>query len=222
MSVVKHEKMWRVRVFCSQNRMVALPNKSPCSYICFFGLWVGLLGVFTTSSNFWTPFFHPVFLKGNLRRRSRWRIYFVVYDFSRSHHDSLRDTISWERVVKDDCVRSCLIKLQSFLLSKFDVNPIHRVLTFPPYYHARRGAFRLISSGSLCSLFIGSTDAKNTVCLWLKFCPPGIDLEFTTECKLIAHPMWYMYSKISFGIISLSCNEGSMRLRPEWPWRARM
>ena len=55
------------------------------------------------------------------------------FDFSRSHHDSLRDTISWERVVKDDCVRSCLIKLQSFLLSKFDVNPIHSVLMFLPY-----------------------------------------------------------------------------------------
>ena len=35
----------------------------------------------------------------------------------------VRDTISWERVVKDDCVRSCLIELKSFLLSKLDVNP---------------------------------------------------------------------------------------------------
>ena len=91
--------------------------------IGIFGLWFGLLGVFTTSSNFWTQFFHPIVLKGNLRRRSRWRIYFLVYDFSRSHHDSLRDTIGWKRVVKDDCVRSCLIELKSFLLSKFDVDP---------------------------------------------------------------------------------------------------
>ena len=30
-----------------------------------------------------------------------------------------------------------------------------------------------------------------------------------------------MYSKKSFGINTLSCNEGSMRFRPEWPWRAR-
>ena len=35
---------------------------------------------------------------------------------------------------KDDCVRSCLIELQSCLLSKFDVNPIHRVLMFLPHY----------------------------------------------------------------------------------------
>ena len=30
-----------------------------------------------------------------------------------------------------------------------------------------------------------------------------------------------MYSKKSFGINTASCNEGSMRLRREWPWRAR-
>ena len=43
--------------------------------------------------------------------------------------------------------------------------------------------------GSLCSLFKGSTDVKNTVCLLFKFCPPGINPEFLMECKLIAHPM---------------------------------
>ena len=30
----------------------------------------------------------------------------LVRDFSSVHHDSLRDTMSWERVVEDDCVRS--------------------------------------------------------------------------------------------------------------------
>ena len=61
-------------------------------------------------------------------------MYFLVNDFSRIHHDSLRDTISWKRFVKDDCVRSCLIELESFLLSKLDVNPIHSVLMFLPYF----------------------------------------------------------------------------------------
>ena len=32
--------------------------------------------------------------------------------------------------MKNDGVRSCLIELQSFLLRKFDVDPIHRVLMF--------------------------------------------------------------------------------------------
>ena len=41
------------------------------------------------------------------------------------------------------------------------------------------------------------------------------------ECKLTAHPTWYMYWKKLLWIITLSCNEGSIRLRPEWPWRAR-
>ena len=54
--------------------------------------------------------------------------------------------------------------------------------------HARRGASRSITSGSLRSLFTGSTAVKNTVCLLLKFCLPGINPEFVMECKLIAHP----------------------------------
>ena len=54
--------------------------------------------------------------------------------FSSFHHDSLRDTISWECIVEDDCVRSCLIELKSFLLSKFHVDPIHCVLMFHPRF----------------------------------------------------------------------------------------
>ena len=62
---------------------------------------------------------------------------------------------------------------------------------------------------------------KNTVCLLLKCCPPGINPEFMMECKLIAHPIWQMHSKKLFGINTLSWNEKPTRLRPEWPWRAR-
>ena len=61
-------------------------------------------------------------------------IHFLVYDFFRFHHSRLRDTISWECIVEDDCVRSCLIELQSFSLSKFYVDPIHRVLMFLPIF----------------------------------------------------------------------------------------
>ena len=34
------------------------------------------------------------------------------YDFSSYHHKSFRDTIGWECIVKDDGVRSRLIKLK--------------------------------------------------------------------------------------------------------------
>ena len=44
-------------------------------------------------------------------------------------------------------------------------------------------------SQDLCVLFIGCTAVKNTVCLLLKFCPPGINPEFVMESKLIAHLM---------------------------------
>ena len=54
--------------------------------------------------------------------------------FSSFHLESLRDSISWECVVKDDGVRSCLIELKSFPLSKFYVDPIHRVLMFLPRF----------------------------------------------------------------------------------------
>ena len=59
-------------------------------------------------------------------------MYFHVNDFSSFHLDSLWDTIGWECIVKDDSVRSCLIELKSFLLSKLYVDPIHRILMFLP------------------------------------------------------------------------------------------
>ena len=59
-------------------------------------------------------------------------MYFLVYDFSSFHLDSLRDTVGWECVVKDDGVRSRLIKLKSFLQSKIDVDLIYSVLVFLP------------------------------------------------------------------------------------------
>ena len=51
-----------------------------------------------------------------------------IFDFFRFHHNNFWDTISWECVVKDDCVRSCLIEIKSFLLSKLFFDPIHSVL----------------------------------------------------------------------------------------------
>ena len=111
------------RLFCH--------NRSPCS-MNWIRVWLGWLGGFWLSSNFWTQFLHPIIFQGKIRRR--WRKNFLVYNFSNFHHDSLQDTISWECVVKDDCVRSCLIELKSFLLSKFYVDPIHRVLMFLPRF----------------------------------------------------------------------------------------
>ena len=73
----------------------------------------------------------------------------------------------------------------------------------------------------LLFLSMGSTSRKNTVCLLLKFWPPGINPELMMEWKLIANPTWHMYWKQPLGIQTLSCKVRSMRLRPEWPWRAR-
>ena len=58
----------------------------------------------------------------------------MTHIFSRFHHNNFRDTISWECVVKDDCIRSCLTELQSFPLSNFD--PVHRVFVSSPLFSA--------------------------------------------------------------------------------------
>ena len=61
---------------------------------------------------------------------------FFVFDFSSFHPNNFRDTIGGECFKKNDGVRSCLIELQSFLLSKVDVDPIHRVLmSLPCFMH---------------------------------------------------------------------------------------
>ena len=86
-----------------------------------------------------------------------------VYDFSSFHPNNFRKTISWECIVKNDSVRSRLIELQSFLLSKFNIDPIHRVLMFLPcFLHipcktrcSQVDLFRI-----LVFLSMGSTDVK--------------------------------------------------------------
>ena len=109
-------------------------NRSPCSNNWIFGLWLGLLGVFTTSSNFWNPILSSTCLWRKSLEEVEVTQNLFVNDFSRSRPDGLRNTISWECFVKNDSVRSCLTELQSFLQSKFDVNPIHSVLMFLPNF----------------------------------------------------------------------------------------
>ena len=95
---------------------------------------VNVWSVFAASSDFWIQFnsFIQLSFEGNRSWWSRWYIYFLVHDFSRFNHNYFRDTTSWECVVKDDCITSCLIELQSFSLSKLLIDPIHRTLvSFP-------------------------------------------------------------------------------------------
>ena len=128
---------------CSHERKVyRFPEHSNGTFVLSQGVFplyhdlvsglIGLVGSFLLSSNVWTQFLHPIMSQGNLRRHSRWFIYFFVNDFFSFHPNNFRNTISWECIVKNDSVRSRLIELQSFLLSKFDTDPIHRVLMFLP------------------------------------------------------------------------------------------
>ena len=47
----------------------------------------------------------------------------LVYDFFRFHHNCFRDTTSWECIVEDDCVRSCLIELQPLSVEQVVYRP---------------------------------------------------------------------------------------------------
>ena len=197
----------------------SVTTSRPVLWIGFGFGWVGWLSSACRATSE-TQFLHPTISQGNLRRRSRWRIYFLVYDFSSFHLDSLRDTISWECVVKDDCVRHCLIELQSFPLSKLYIDPVQWFDVSSMFSACTMQDAVLLGQcySDLCVLC--SKDPQTwkipSVC-----CSNFVLPEFVMECKLIAHPMWEKYSKKLFGINTLSCNEGSMGLRPEWPWRAR-
>ena len=81
--------------------------------------------------------------------------------------------LSRECFTKNDGIRSRLMKLLSFLLSKFDVDPMHSVLLFL-MYSARRGAPNSIVAGSLCFLSIGSTGKKNCLSVQIFDLPVSI------------------------------------------------
>ena len=146
-SQLLHEKIsWERDVFLAPCAWRMSRQTTGCTVLSWFWVWIrlawvgtfGLLNNFSiwSLSNFWTQFFHPVMFQRNLWRRPRWRLYLLVYDFSSFHPTNIRNSISWECFVKNDCVRSCLIELQSFLLSKVDVDPIHRILmSLPCFMH---------------------------------------------------------------------------------------
>ena len=144
---------------------------------------------FCMSSNFWTKFLHLIIFQGNFWKKSRWRMYFLVYDFSSFHLNNFRNTTSWECFSwKMIAFRSCLIEFQSFLLSKCDVDPIHSVLMFLPcFMHVlcKTHCFQ-VDRVRILMIFIHGIH-KQKEYLWLKFWPPSIN---PMECKLIAHPTW--------------------------------
>ena len=107
----------------TRTRLLLWQDRFPCSNNWIFGLWLGLLWVFPTSSNSWTQFFHPIVFVGNFWLSSRW----LMHDFFKFQHNCFRDAINWVFLVEDDCVRSCLTELQSFSLSKLYIDPIHRI-----------------------------------------------------------------------------------------------
>ena len=107
-------------------KQVALFQHS--KYCILHTIWFDSLGVFAPSSNIRIQIARPIIFVGNFRWWSRWHIYLLVYNFFRFHHNRFRDTTSWECIIEDDGVRSCLVELQSFPKSKLYIDPVHRIL----------------------------------------------------------------------------------------------
>ena len=83
--------------------------------------------------------------------------------------------------MKDDCVPSCLIELNSFLMSNFNVDPTHRVLMFVP---CKTRCFQ-VNVVRISVFFVHRIHSRKEYRLsFAQVCPP----EFVKECKLIAHP----------------------------------
>ena len=81
---------------------------------CFFWFRLDSLGVLAASSNFWIQLFHPIIFERNLWWWSRWYENFLVYDFSRFHHNNFRDTIKLG-VYRRGWLRSILFDRTSIL-----------------------------------------------------------------------------------------------------------
>ena len=172
---------------------VGCPITTGLSVPSWSGLGVGWLVDFCLSSNFWTQLLHPIMSQGNLRKQSRWFIYFFVNDFSSFHPNNFRDTISWECIAMNDGVRSRLIELQSFLLSKFDIDPTHRVLMFLPCFMrapCKTRSFQVDRVRILVFVFHRILKQKEYCLSFAQILISRVNPELMMERKLIAHPTW--------------------------------
>ena len=225
---------WERDVFLPPCAVLGSPPTTGCPFLSWSGIGFGWVNweffncCTTCPSGRWATFgpnsFHPVMFQGDLGRRPRWRIYFLVHDFSSFHPNNFRNRISRECFVNNDNVRSSLIELQSFLQSKIWCLP------------------NILCSDVSSMLYACIVhDAVNTsrsyedpygFCPWdpqaeriLSVCWSKFDLQ-------VSIPNWWwnvnwlhmrhdkMYWKKLLGMTTLSCKVGSMRLRLEWPWRA--
>ena len=95
--------------------------------------------------------------------------------------------------MKNDCVRSSLIELQSFLQSKIDIDPIHRVLmSLPCFMHVLcRTWFIQVDCIEIPRIFVNGIHKQKDYCL--SVCCSNADFscinpELSIECNLITHP----------------------------------
>ena len=80
----------------------------------FFLILVGFVG----SLHYLQQLLNPILSPNYFSRNSLENVevtHILVENESSFHHDSFRETKSWKCVGEDDCYRSCLIELKSFV-----------------------------------------------------------------------------------------------------------
>ena len=96
-------------------------------------------------------------------------------------------------IKKNDCVRSSLIELQSFLQSKIDIDPIHCVLmSLPCFMHVLCMTwFIQVDCIKILMILVNGIHKQKDYCLSV-CCSnsdlSGINPELSIECNLITHP----------------------------------
>ena len=118
----------------------------------------------------------------DLRWWTRRQILPFIQFFSAFQSFSSHNAICWKCSLKEDCVRSCLIELQSFFdNSKININPEYRILMPFPGVFARIGHDAVQSnqySLDLCDFRLLDQQARRTQ---IVFCL-NFDLQVSIHC----------------------------------------
>ena len=174
---------------------VIFNNGSPRSLTTLIWNWLVRLETSRKLSNFWSlsmfriQFSSPFVFQGDLWWRPRWHENFLVFDFSNFHPNNFRNTISWKCFLKDDCIRSSLIELQSFPQSKIDVNPAHCVqMSFQCFVQVLcTTRYTQVNLVRILVTFVSRINRQEKYCLSLariltsRYNPDGMQIDCTSD-----------------------------------------
>ena len=175
-----------------------------------------------TFSNFWTHFYPPIIFQWDLWKGTTWHTNCLIFAFSNFHPHFLRDTTSWKSFLKKYCIWSSLIECQSSHSCKIDVDPIYCLLMFLLCLMHVLCMTRCIQVHRIRILMVfvhGIHKKKECLCVaqilssrYQSRIVSGMKIDCTSDMVKVLEEVARNY---------YICRIRSMRLRPEWTWRAR-